>query len=289
MSWVTIDQHKCTACGMCVTRDPLVFREKDGRITTRANQDTCNLCGHCISLCPTGAISHSEMDMNNFIDLEGRGRFDTTDFRKLVRQRRSMRLFADRPVPRGEIETLIDICRYAPTGGNRQAVEIIVLADRDRINRYSNHVIDYFEQSIPVLEEKAERIKAEDEDIDQDTLSMLEILPSLERFVLARRHGFELVFHRAPVVMIFHSPRASVTPKDDCVIAAHTVVLAATTMGLGTCYIGLFVFAAATYATLMEELSLPQGNKVYSTLILGYPKFEYLRTTDRNTMKVRWE
>jgi nitroreductase len=98
----------------------------------------------------------------------------------------------------------------------------------------------------------------------------------------------EVIFHRAPAVMLFHSPSETSTPKDDCVIASTTVTLAARTLSLETCYIGLFEFVANRYPPIVEELGLPPGHKVYSILVLGYPVLEFLRAVDRKPMKVRW-
>ena len=42
------------------------------------------------------------------------------------------------------------------------------------------------------------------------------------------------------------------------------------------------------YAPIVEELGLPPGHKVYSILVLGYPKLTFLRAVDRKPMKVRW-
>jgi nitroreductase len=59
-------------------------------------------------------------------------------------------------------------------------------------------------------------------------------------------------------------------------------------MGLESCYIGIFEMAAS-YRPIVEALNLPPGHKIFSVLIMGYPKLTYYRTVDRNPMKVRWE
>jgi nitroreductase len=229
------------------------------------------------------------MDMNNFIELGQPVRFDPVEFARFVRQRRSMRRFTDKPVPRRDLEALVDLCRYVPTGSNRQTFEIMVIQDRDKLDRYSNHVVDHFEQTIPVIEQEVAETRAAGREVDQITLSMLNMVDGLKRVVTARTYGLEVIFHQAPAALVFHSPQFTSTPKDDCVIAAQTLVLAAMNMGLETCYIGLFEFAANTYPPLVEELALPPNHKVYSTLVMGYPEFKYLRTVDRKPMRVRWE
>jgi nitroreductase len=61
------------------------------------------------------------------------------------------------------------------------------------------------------------------------------------------------------------------------------------TMGLETCYIGLFEKAANLYPPIQQELALPENHNVLSVLIMGYPKLRFLRTVERNPIKVRWE
>ena len=72
-------------------------------------------------------------------------------------------------------------------------------------------------------------------------------------------------------------------------IAAQTVVLAAMTMGLGTCYMGLLVKAAQSSPPVYEALDLPAGNTAHSILVMGYPEMKFLRTVDRRHMAVQWE
>ncbi|MFH1294243.1 MAG: nitroreductase family protein [Pseudomonadota bacterium] len=289
MSWVSIDKDRCNECGICVTRCALVFRDNDGEITAKADENNCNLCGHCISLCPTEAIVHNQMDMDNFNEIKETVKYDIDDFIQFIRTRRSHRTFKDKEIPREDLEKLVDLCRYAPTGSNKQTVEILVIQDKEKIRKLSDFTVDFFENNLDEIEQEAQKIETEGQEVPQITKSMLNMRETLNRVVKARKFGFEVIFHQAPAVMIFHSPSLTSTPKDDCVIAAQTVVMAAMTMGLGTCYIGLFEFAANRYGPIIDELNLPSGNKVFSVLIMGYPKLKYLRTVDRMPMEARWE
>lgn len=110
----------------------------------------------------------------------------------------------------------------------------------------------------------------------------------MQRHINAWNDNRDTVLRKAPAVMVFHSTPHTSTPKDDCVIAAHTVVLYAMTLGLETCYIGLLEISAAASPAIMEELCLPDGNKVYAVLIIGHPKYRFLRTVDRKPIKASW-
>jgi nitroreductase len=266
------------------------FSSKDDGIVVDANEITCNLCGHCVSLCPTDAIHHEKMDMDNFPALDGAIPFDSEQLVAFLRQRRSHRHFTSKEIPREQLESLVDICRYAPTGGNRQQVEIKVIQDPGRIALFSNLTVDYFEDMFEQVERQVGKLEAKRKEVPEELRALYEIGLRYKPMALARKLGMDVVFRQAPCVMVFHaSPRKAITPKDDCVIAAQTVSMLARTMKLETCYIGLFSAAAEAHPPIMEELRLPAGHKVYSVLILGHPKLEYLRAVDRKPIKVTWE
>ena len=287
MSWTSIDQDVCNQCGICAVRCVLNYLEVDGEYISKASADTCNLCGHCVALCPTDAITHHQMDMDNFVNLKSID-FKFDDFSHFVRGRRSHRKFIAKPIPKADLENLVELCRYAPTGSNRQLLELMVIQDRERINRLSNLTVDFFETRQDWIVSEAEEYKKLGKEAPQYLTSMLTMMDTLKRIVQARKYGFETIFHQAPTVMVFHAPTETSSPKDDCVIASTTVTLAARTLGLETCYIGLFEFVANFYQPIMDELKLPDGHKVLSVLILGYPELEFYKTVDRIPMKVQW-
>ena len=58
---VRVDQEKCIGCGMC-SADCLAFNiVLDGDKATVKGE--CLECGHCVALCPTGAVSIEGYDM----------------------------------------------------------------------------------------------------------------------------------------------------------------------------------------------------------------------------------
>ena len=287
MNWVSIDQETCTVCGQCVTLCGRgCFRELEEIIEVQADETNCSLCGHCVAICPTDAIEHQKMNKDQFVELDQSEEISYEQIVEHIRKRRSHRYFQDKSVPLSDIEKLVDICRYAPTGSNAQRVEVLVITDAEKIKQLSSLTIDYFRQLIDRAEKEASDLERKGKEVPAGLNFVRNRESMTRRHIAAWEAGRDPILRSAPAVMVFHSiPQAS-TPKDDCVIAAHTVVLTAMTMGLETCYIGLLEMAAHGSEAVMAELDLPPGNLVYSVLIVGFPKYEFLRTVDRKPIKV---
>ena len=289
MSWVSIDYDKCNNCGICVLECRRCFTKGEKGIMVQADEDCCSLCGHCVSICPAKAIEHEKLDMNNCPDIYEPISFDTDEFIQFIRERRSHRSFKKKKIPKKVLEKLIDTVRYAPTGGNVQNVEIMVIQDQEKIKRLSDYTIDFFDYTGTKAAEDLKKIMKEGE-------AKPGVIPQLERNVRyrermlkAREEGRNTILYNAPAVMIFHSMVQTVTAKDNSVIASTTMGLLARTMGLETTYIGLLEIASKTHQSIIKELSLPEGHQVFSVLVMGYPKFRHLRMIDRKPIKTRWE
>lgn len=261
MSLISIETENCNLCGICVERCATNFHEIEDEITTTAREDTCALCGHCVALCPTDVIVHHKMEMSNFLPLDRKLKFDPDQFEEFVRGRRSIRSYKKRKIPHHVLARLVELCRYAPTGGNKQDVEILIIEDAQRNARISKLTAAFIADLYPP--------------------------PKQEGDTPVPPPRPDPIFYQAPAVMIFHQPKNS--GKTDSVIAAQTVVLAAMTLELGSCYIGFLEYAWQNSAEVRQEVNLPDDHSMGSVLILGYPKQTYLRSVDRFPMNVRWE
>jgi nitroreductase/NAD-dependent dihydropyrimidine dehydrogenase PreA subunit len=287
--WVTIDNDKCTTCGICKDRCPFCFAEQDDVMVSYADAERCNLCGHCVSLCPSDAITHNKMEMGNFESYDGAAELDTDMFVRLIRERRSHRRFEDKPIPRETLEKLLDVCRYAPTGSNVQDTEIIVVESPERRKQLSDLTVDFFMDIGERAQETIDKLKADGEYVPGKSFMLDRAARYKDSFGMARAVGYDPIFHSAPVTVIFHAPVQTSAPKDNGVIASTTMGLVGRTMGLEFTYIGLFEMASKSYDPLSEELALPPGHEVTSCIIIGYPAMRFLRTVDRKQIKTEWQ
>ena len=74
----------------------------------------------------------------------------------------------------------------------------------------------------------------------------------------------------------------------DSTIALTFLDLAAPTVGLGACWAGFFMMAAAQSPRLQEALALPEGHACCGALMIGYPKYGYHRLPTRKEPAVSW-
>ncbi|MCJ8501557.1 nitroreductase family protein [Desulfatitalea alkaliphila] len=227
------------------------------------------------------------MDAENFEPVGVPVQYEPDDFMRFIRQRRSHRHFKSKAVPKKIIQQLIEAARYAPTGSNVQSVEIIVVEDAHRKRILSDLSVDFFAEAGAKAAEQLRTMPVESR--TPARLQLEKMVRYRNNMLQAKSVGYDPIFHQAPVVLMFHSPLETTTPKDNCVIASTTVGLFARTLGLESTYIGLLEIAARSYPPLAEAIGLPTGHQVQSVLITGYPKLKFLRHVDRNPIKVRWD
>jgi nitroreductase/ferredoxin len=289
MSWVSIDYAKCSNCGACIDGCTRCFSRKDKRIEVYADINCCTICGRCVALCPTEAITHTEMAMVNFHNIEKERFIQPDDFFKFLRQRRSHRAFTDKKIPETDIIKLVDIVRYSPTGSNSQMVELLVIQGPEKIKILSDLTVDFMIKSGNESKKRADELKANAKASPEEIMQLEMMSFYGEMLRQSREMGLDPIFYNAPAVMVFHAKETGFSKKDDCVIASTTMGLLSRTMGLEYTYIGLFEGASNGYPVVMKELNLPEGNRVYSVIILGYPKMKFFRTVDRKPARVRYD
>ena len=289
MSLITIDKSNCSECGTCAKRCPACFTREANITAVRDDGKRCIGCGHCVALCPEDAIAHRGLPPGEISSQPCLDTFNASAFNDLIRHRRSHRHFLNRKVSDDTVRELVETCRYSPTGVNAQAVAIRVLRTEERIREVAGSAVAHFMKTIDELDREAARISASGGVISDKLKADIKRNSRYRKMGASFDRGWDPIFHKAPVVMIFHAPSDAPTPRDDCTIAAHTAVLHAELLGLGTCYIGLFTRAAAERPTIHEALRLPKGHRIFATIILGYPSLTFLKVPPRRPIDVSFE
>jgi nitroreductase len=74
---------------------------------------------------------------------------------------------------------------------------------------------------------------------------------------------------------------------EDALLASQNIVLAAHTMGLGTCLVGFAVEAMKRDLSIQESIGIPRNETVYSVIAIGRPDVSYVRPAGRKVPVVR--
>lgn len=158
-----------------------------------------------------------------------------------IKTRRSIRMYADKPIKKADLEHLIDAGRYATTARNVQPWEFIVVTER----------------------------------------------ATLKKLGTIAEHGKFIGIAQACIVVFCVDTKYYL---EDGSAATENILLAATALGIGSCWVA---GDKKEYATTVEKLlGVPKGYKLVSLISLGYPKDpDALYVADKRTCNdvLHWE
>ena len=289
-SRVIVDIDSCTKCRACV-RDcvaKLYLFESD-RLQFRENfEEDCIECGHCTAVCPVNIIQLKNSpvdDVNELADLNEPPNFES--LLSLIMTRRSIRQFKDEPVSKEIIEKILQLARYSPTGSNEENVYYTVVQDPELLAKYSDEITLQVTNFVKKYEdpEGYESLKAT---FPKGLIEKVgEYIERFKRILEAIEGGHEFWRWNREIIII-HSPKNAVTLVENCSLAASHIMLAAETLGLGTCSLGFATTFTNQFRTVSKIVKFPRKHKVAYTLAIGYPKVKYFRIPARKPLKVKW-
>lgn len=169
----------------------------------------------------------------------------TNEVLQVIKRCRSVRAFLPKQIGDEELRAIVEAGQYAPNGGGEVWHFTVI-------------------QNAEILEELNRLAKQ---------FAATSGYPWLED--LGRNAAFHSICH-APTVILVSGDEQGVCSEADTSAATQNLLLAAESLGIASCW-GYFV----TQAFLTEEgtamrgkLSIPEGYKVYTSVMLGYPAGE---------------
>jgi nitroreductase/NAD-dependent dihydropyrimidine dehydrogenase PreA subunit len=274
MTLIRIDENRCKRDGFCVKECPAgIIKQADKESVPQMipqGVQTCLRCGHCVAVCPHDALDHDDIPMESSPRILKELAIDTGQAAQFLRSRRSVRRFKEKPVERETIQSLIDMARYAPTGGNSQLVAWTVHTDRGELKKIADLTIAWMKA---VLASDAGK----------------KLPPYFSRFIDAYEAGVNSITQDAPCLVIASAPGGYDNGTVDLSIALSYFELMATASGLGTCWLGLITRALKFSAPLKEVIGLPESHDHFYAMVLGYPRFKYYRLPERKPATIIWK
>ena len=266
MTLISVEKDLCTKCGVCAVPCRIIYWKKGNYPRQLPNTDDfCMRCGYCIGLCPTGALKHAEMPPAETPLIDESLKISFEQCSQLIRARRSIREYKDTDVGKEEFERIIDVARYAPTGHNFQGVHWLVVNNREKVRKVAAIGADWLRGMAGENPQMAEMFSGIVKELDA---------------------GHDEFLHDAPSFVITCAQKENRIAATDCVIALSYFDLVANTAGLGCCWAGFLMMAAATYPPMINELKLPHELAPHGAMLVGYPAYPYVRIPARKPAKI---
>ncbi|HPV04513.1 MAG TPA: nitroreductase family protein [Myxococcota bacterium] len=280
----TIDHELCIGCGRCIKvcpQDTISLIEGKAVVTGRMSLN----CGHCQAICPTGAARVGALDPEThsfktftmtpgFVPFGGGA---TPELVSLMASRRSTRNYMDTPVPMDVLHDLVKVGCLAPSGTNCQLWKFGIIPDREGMLKIARLTMDFFSRTNRLAANPLVRLFVP-QLREYHRLYAQAVEESIQEF---KAGGRESLFHGAPAAITISSKPGASCPAEDALLASQNILLAAHSMGYGTCLIGMLVEAVRHDRAIRDALRVLPGERLHSVIVVGVPNEDWKRPCGR--------
>ncbi len=324
-----VADDKCTGCGRCVQSCPiqlLSIEDKKSRDNRRYDHFRCITCQNCVAVCPQQAITISgdyrvpkgywknddlfaggktrprPIQGKNGLPFEALAQ-ELTETEKVIYQRRSVRLYLRKQVPREMVMRILEAGRFAPSAGNNQPWKFIVIQNRALIDEIDRKVKQFCKlvmlgtMPLPWVKSKKAtecnpRLRFWQKAVYQLLLRLRgpnELDPRALGGInaIVADPDYHTFFH-APTLIILLADRRGIGSIDlDTGICGQNMVLAAHSLGLGTCYVSL-IDGLQGFPLFKRKLGVHPPFEIITSLTLGYPQGQVDQVVEREQLRVKW-
>lgn len=278
---ILLNPDLCRGCGLCVSvcKD-FSLEVIDGKVAKSKNPVFgCIGCGHCMAICPQGAIRiegrfTSGADLFPLPRKEEASAFEP--YLNLLKRRRSIREFKDQPVERAVIDKILEAASQAPMGLPPSDVCALVMDTPEKVRKFSFDYCDFIQSLQWMSSGWFLALARPFWGKENDQLFRNFVKPMMDIFISSKAKGENLVTYDAPAAIYFYGSPYS-DPADPIVVATYAM-LAAESMGLGTCMLGSvhpFIQSGGAAAKFRKDHGIRHKSKEGLILIFGYPAVKY--------------
>lgn len=159
---------------------------------------------------------------------------------KAIKSRRSVRAYKNDALSRETLAAIVEAGYWAPTGCNAQSWHFSVVQDR------------------ALLDEVNIKTKSKMSELPVDWIRNIGQNPEAD------------ITNKAPAIIIVSMGKDQVSGSVDCAAAMQNMMLAAESLGIGSCWMG-FVRMVFDDVELMKRLGVPEGFAPQQAAVFGYP------------------
>jgi nitroreductase/NAD-dependent dihydropyrimidine dehydrogenase PreA subunit len=287
---ISINPEICRKCGLCVKaciHAKLKQPDKSAPPRVVENMD-CIACGHCVSICPSGALSHSAFPSGSVQPLDADLLPTADQMMEALRARRSYRKFKDNRIPHETLEQVVEAARLAPSAHNSQTTSFIVVEDPEMLKRVVDLTVNFLDGLAKYFRHPIKGRIAKLMGGDQ-VKGVLPLIPVFEGVVQLARSGAKLpMLLDAPAWIVFHSEKNAGYGAVNASCAMQNAMLMADRLGLGTFFTGFLLAPAMRGFLLHDLLGLDHEREIHGALAVGVPELQYKKWPSKKSANVRW-
>lgn len=165
--------------------------------------------------------------------------------------RRSVRMYRSQQLGDGALADIIEAGRCAPSGGNNQTTHFLVIQNAQVLNELKALVTREFAK-MELTEGMYKSLRAS--------------------ILRSRAGGYDFIFG-APTLVVTANRRGYGNAMADCAVALENMMLAAWSLGIGSCWINQLRWLCDNEAicAYLQALGIREDEWVCGSLALGYP------------------
>jgi nitroreductase len=170
-----------------------------------------------------------------------------------IYNRYSCRDFEQKPIPRDILKEIIEAGNQAPFVADMgfQPWRFVVVENSD----FKQKLV---QTTFPIWKKSMDNIKDMMPEIYNAAMKVYDEMPEPK----------DLVYYAAPSIVFVIGQKKYAT---DCALACENMMIAATSFGLGSCYVG-FGAMIMSNKDVVSTLELAENERIFGPILLGYPK-----------------
>ncbi len=168
-----------------------------------------------------------------------------------IKNRRSTRKYLPEQIKDEELDLILEAGIYAPSGHNDQPWHFTVIQNKELINLMS----------------------------DESKKAMAK-LPIDWIAAMGKSENLNIFYH-APTVIVVSGKKEATSPFADCCAAIQNMLIAAESIDIGSCWIGLARFFYEN-ADNLKKLNIPEGYEPHYSVSFGYKALTTPDAPERN-------
>lgn len=177
-----------------------------------------------------------------------------------ILNRRSVRVYSEEQIKQEDLELILKAGLSSPSGCNEQPWHFTVVQNKEIMKTLN-------------VDSKKEFANSDNEMFRK----------------MANNENFD-IFYNAPTIIVVSGEKSTITSLIDCSAATENMILAAESLGIGSCWIGLvtFLFRSENAQKHVKLLKIPEGHEPYYAITLGYKRIPDPKPQPRRTNTVSY-